>query len=82
MWLELRPNSRNSYPHDMPAIRLKVPGIITNGEEIAEVVTETGPVLAGFLQKVSSLTYGGAAVNFAFSPDPAVVDITADERNA
>ena len=76
-----------SYPHDMPAIRLKVlevmqPLLLTNGAAAVVPVTESGPVLAGFLEKVSSLTYDGAAANFAFSPDPAAFGLNADERTA
>jgi hypothetical protein len=76
------------YPHDMPAICLKVleimqPLLLTSGEAVTEeVVTESGPLLAGFLQKFSSLTYDGAAANYAFSPDPVVSGINADESSA
>ena len=45
-------------------------------------VTESGAVLAGFLQKVSSLTYDGVALNFAFSPDLTASGLDADERTA
>lgn len=76
------------YPHEMPDIRRKVIKLAHRGLfsavaiplEANEEGWEEGEILDSFLKKVKSLTYDGAAANYAFSPDPLLTGLTQREK--
>ena len=70
------------YPHCMSDIRLKVLGLIRRvlpSLENADI-KEGGELESKFKEKVFSVTYDGAASNYAFSPDPLASGLSALER--
>ena len=70
------------YPHEMKDIRLKVMSLtrLLIPEAHDEPVSEDGVLQEQFAKKVFSLTYDGAAANYAFSPSDQVAGIPAAER--
>ena len=70
------------YPHEMKDIRLKVMSLtqLLIPEARDEPVSEDGVLQEQFVKKVFSLTYDGAAANYAFSPSDQVAGILAAER--
>ena len=71
-----------TYPHAMKDIRLKVIQCVQRmlPSVHLEPTCEEGLVLESFLKKVFSLTYDGAASNYAFSPNPQAAGIIATEK--
>lgn len=74
------------YPHEMKDIRKKViemaqrlfPSVPIPDD--AEESREEGALVEAFLKTVKSLTYDGAAANYAFSPDPDVSSLSCIEK--